>query len=241
MAVVFVAAFASAWVAGGSPRISYAGFQIAFAFFLCAMQGAAPAFDMTVARDRVIGILFGNLVVFLVFTNIWPVTVTGRIDAAIASLLRKLSVMATATTRSRRCALASDASAALGTVEQDLSLAGYEPSSVRPANDWLAARWRTADEIAAMMGPLLLRANQSFCLGSEITRRLDVLATRFDGRSGGQGAAAKEVPDHSTSPGKAEAVVDSMDQQIVAALQSLEQASLAPYPDERGAANYASA
>ena len=56
------ARFASAWVAAGTPRISYAGFQIAFAFFLCVIQGATPAFDMTIARDRVIGILFGNLV-----------------------------------------------------------------------------------------------------------------------------------------------------------------------------------
>ena len=62
MGVVFAGAFASAWIAAGSPRIAYAGFQIAFAFFLCVLQGPTPDFDMTIARDRVIGILFGDLV-----------------------------------------------------------------------------------------------------------------------------------------------------------------------------------
>jgi multidrug resistance protein MdtO len=62
MTVVFLGALASAWVSAGSPRISYAGFQIAFAFFLCIIQGPSPSFDLVTARDRVIGILFGILV-----------------------------------------------------------------------------------------------------------------------------------------------------------------------------------
>ncbi len=88
---IFVAAFISGWVAAGSPRISYVGFQLAFAFFLCVVQGAAPAFDMTIARDRLIGILFGNIAVAVVFTLVWPVSIAGRIDPAIASLLRRFS------------------------------------------------------------------------------------------------------------------------------------------------------
>ena len=66
LAVVFLVALASAWVAAGSARISYAGFQIAFAFFLCVIQGPSPAFDLTIARDRIVGILLGNLVVYLI-------------------------------------------------------------------------------------------------------------------------------------------------------------------------------
>jgi len=240
MAMVFLATLASGWVAAGSPRISYAGFQIAFAFLLCAVQGPAPAFDMTVARDRVIGILFGNLVVYLIFTNVWPVSVAGRVDAAMASLLRQLSAMATAA-RSRSCALASDACATLGAIEQDLVLARYEPSSVRPTNDWLAARSRAAAEIAALMAPLLVRANQKFSLGAEIARRLDMLAARFGDRSAGQATDATAAADPSGPPSDAKAAPDSMDRQIVARLKGLEHTLLAPYPVEQGGASHASA
>ena len=45
MVVVFLAALVGGWIAAGGPRISYVGFQLAFAFFLCVIQGAAPAFD----------------------------------------------------------------------------------------------------------------------------------------------------------------------------------------------------
>jgi multidrug resistance protein MdtO len=240
MVVVFVATFAAGWVAAGSPRISYAGFQIAFAFFLCAVQGAAPAFDMTIARDRVIGMLLANFVVYLVFTKVWPITVAGRIDAAMASLLRKLSVMAAAA-RSRRFALASDACAALGAIEQDLRLARYEPSSVRPTNDWLDARSRAAAEMAALIGPLLLWASRNSSLGPTIARRLDMLAARFGEPSAGPVTVASADSDYSGSPGNLKAPPDSMDRQIVAGIQSLERTSLAQYAVKQGVGSYASA
>ena len=40
LALVSIAAALSAWIAVGPPAIAYAGFQIAFAFFLCVIQGA---------------------------------------------------------------------------------------------------------------------------------------------------------------------------------------------------------
>jgi len=73
--LVVVVAFASAiagWVATGSERISYAGLQIAFAFFYSVFQGYAPDTDLDNVRDRVIGILFGLIVTGLVFKYIWP-------------------------------------------------------------------------------------------------------------------------------------------------------------------------
>lgn len=193
MIVVFVAALASGWVAAGSPRIAYAGFQIAFAFFLCAIQGSTPEFDMTVARDRVIGILFGNLVVYLLFSNVWPMTVTRNIDTGIVTLLRRLGAMMAATTRSRRYALASEASAALGTIEQDLTLARYEPAAVRPADEWLDVRERTAHGIAGLMGPLWVRANQDPSLAGELSRRLNGLADRVERQPTGQVEDADEA------------------------------------------------
>src|SRR5262249_1620895 len=92
---LMIAVLAGAWVAGyvaaGSPRISYAGFQIAFAFFLCVIQGSGPAFDLTLARDRIIGILLGNIVAYLAFVYVWPVTISRRVDPALATAFKQLA------------------------------------------------------------------------------------------------------------------------------------------------------
>src|SRR5262249_39502811 len=60
------------WVATGSERISYAGLQIAFAFFYSVFQGYAPDIDLDNVRNRVVGILFGLIVTGVVFHYIWP-------------------------------------------------------------------------------------------------------------------------------------------------------------------------
>ncbi len=73
--LVVVVACASAiagWVATGSQRISYAGLQLAFAFFYSVFQGYAPDTDLDNVRNRVVGILFGLIVTGLVFQYIWP-------------------------------------------------------------------------------------------------------------------------------------------------------------------------
>jgi multidrug resistance protein MdtO len=179
MAIVFVGAYAAAYVAVGSPRISYAGFQIAFAFFLCVVQGPAPAFDMEVARDRVIGILLGNLVIYVLFTNFWPISVARRIDPAIATLLRKLGEMMRAANPWTRRAVAATARAALAAIETDIDLAAYEPRGVRPSGSWLAIRRSMAQEIAAIESPLLLSADQELATSAHIANRLETLAGRF--------------------------------------------------------------
>jgi uncharacterized membrane protein YccC len=60
------------WIATGSERISYAGFQIAFAFFLSMFQGYAPDTDLDKIRDRVVGILIGIAVTTAIFHYLWP-------------------------------------------------------------------------------------------------------------------------------------------------------------------------
>jgi multidrug resistance protein MdtO len=179
MVVVFAGALAAGYVSAGSPRISYAGFQMAFAFLLCVIQGPSPAFDLSTARDRVIGILLGNLVVYLLFTNLWPLSVRKRIDPAIASLLRCLGAMMTASNSSARRALASQAQTALAAIETDIDLASYEPESIRPPENWLATRRETAREIGVIEGPLLLSADQDVTTSAHIAKRLETLADRF--------------------------------------------------------------
>src|SRR5206468_1159691 len=88
----------AAWVVLGSPRIAYAGVQIAFAFYVCVIQGFEPAWHFYTIRDRLIGILLGNVVITLVFHYIWPVPAPGalgagvrRFDAAVAESLEAIA------------------------------------------------------------------------------------------------------------------------------------------------------
>jgi multidrug resistance protein MdtO len=134
---------------------------------------------MEVARDRVIGILLGNLVIYVLFTNVWPVSVARRIDPAIAALLRKLGEMMRATNPWTRRAVASTARSALAAIKTDHELAAYEPRAVRPSRNWLAARHSSVHEIAALESPLLLSADQEEVTSAHIANRLETLAGRF--------------------------------------------------------------
>jgi multidrug resistance protein MdtO len=193
MVLVFAAAYASAYVVGGGPRIAYAGFQIAFAFFLCVIQGSSPAFDLSIGRDRVVGILLGNIVSYLLYTNLWPVSVGTRIDPAIAAVLQRLGTMMTAVSSSVRRSLAGEAQAALTAIRSDIDLARYEPSTVRPSDEWLATRREETCEIEALAAPLLLTAGQDAVASAHIAGRLKALAARFSGLA----------PERSENPRKA--------------------------------------
>ncbi len=160
MGIVFLGALLSAWIAFGSPRISYAGFQIALVFFMCVIQGAGPGFDLTVARDRTIGILIGNVVVYLIFTRVWPVSVAERVDTALSSLQQQWERLAMPGNSATRRAQASSAMAQYGALEQDLALMRYEPSWVRPDPQWLAERRSALARLGALEAPMLLIAER---------------------------------------------------------------------------------
>ena len=214
MVVVFAGALAAGYVSAGSERISYAGFQMAFAFFLCVIQGPSPAFDLSTARDRVIGILLGNVVTYLVFINVWPVSVGERIDPAIAALLRRLAALMTAD-KSARPALASQAQSELAEIETDIDLAAYEPSTIRPNPQWLTARRKAADEIGALGSPLLLDSDKDATTSAQIAKRLEALADRF---------AVAEIP--RSLQGPTEWSTSPLFPMIDAGLRRLEEASI---------------
>jgi uncharacterized membrane protein YccC len=89
--VVACAAAIAGWVATGSEMISYAGLQIAFAFFYSVFQGYAPDTDLDNVRNRVVGILFGLIVTGLVFAYIWPEHTIDRFRDALRQALRQLA------------------------------------------------------------------------------------------------------------------------------------------------------
>ncbi|MFM0077997.1 FUSC family protein [Paraburkholderia sediminicola] len=160
MTLVLVGAWLSAWIAFGSPRMAYAGFQIALVFFMCVLQGAAPGYDLTLARDRTIGILIGNVVVYLVFTRVWPVTVAARIDAGLATLRQQWERLAALPDAVTRRAQAASAMAQCGALEQDIALMHYEPSWVRPEAQWIAERRSALAKLDALEGPMFLLAER---------------------------------------------------------------------------------
>ncbi|WP_420993310.1 FUSC family protein [Cupriavidus sp. 30B13] len=197
LALVFAGTLVSAWIGQGSPRIAYAGFQVAFAFFLCVLQGAAPGFDLTIARDRIVGVMLGNVVVYLVFTRVWPVSIAGRIDAALANLAAQWERLAATRHADTRRQQAAAALALQGTIREDLALARYEPASIGPAPAWLGDRHQALDRLGAMAGPLFVLAET--CPGDpEIVRRLRRAGIGPAGDTAGPVPPATEQPAQDT-------------------------------------------
>jgi multidrug resistance protein MdtO len=89
--VVACASAVAGWVATGTELISYAGLQIAFAFFYSVFQGYAPETDLDNVRNRVVGILFGLIVTGVVFAYIWPERTIDRLRDALRAALRQLA------------------------------------------------------------------------------------------------------------------------------------------------------
>jgi multidrug resistance protein MdtO len=83
----------AAWVTYGTPRISYAGLQIGIAFYLVVLNGVGPTVDLSTAKDRVIGILLGNIVTFAIFTTIWPVNVAAVVRTRVGGALDQLAAL----------------------------------------------------------------------------------------------------------------------------------------------------
>lgn len=71
-ALFVVATGISAYVATSSPRLSYAGLQMAFAFYLINITDFSISVDLTIGRDRVIGVLLGISAMWIVFERLRP-------------------------------------------------------------------------------------------------------------------------------------------------------------------------
>jgi multidrug resistance protein MdtO len=90
---VLVTAFAS-WFMTSSPRLSYFGVQIAVAFYLIHLNSFAIEPSLSIARDRVVGILLGLIMMWLVFDQLWGASAVSDMKRAFLSAVRLLAEFA---------------------------------------------------------------------------------------------------------------------------------------------------
>jgi multidrug resistance protein MdtO len=60
----------AAWFLTSSPRLSYFGNQLALAFFLIQLRGPSPQTNLAIARDNIMGIMLGLVMMWLVFETL---------------------------------------------------------------------------------------------------------------------------------------------------------------------------
>lgn len=90
---IFVTA-ASSWFMTSSPRLSYFGLQVALAYYLINLQEFARQTSLAIARDRVVGVLLGLFMMWLVFDQLWRTSAGVEMKRAFVSSFRLLAQLA---------------------------------------------------------------------------------------------------------------------------------------------------
>lgn len=139
MALVFAGILVAGWVSSGSERIAYAGIQIGLAFLLTILQGFGPSIELSAASDRVMGILLGNVVMYLVFTRVWPLGIARMAHRKIADALDRMTrIVRTDRTEPVTMDEIAKVITTLQEARDGLGLALFEPRNLRPDDDTLA-------------------------------------------------------------------------------------------------------
>ncbi len=90
--VLFVAVTTGAvWIATSTPRLSYFGTQLALAFYVVHLQEFSMQTSLAVARDRVVGILLGLVVMWIVFDRLSGSSAAAAMKKEFISTLRLLA------------------------------------------------------------------------------------------------------------------------------------------------------
>jgi uncharacterized membrane protein YccC len=153
LVVVAIGSGCAAWLSTGSTRIAYAGLQIGLAFALTLGDAPGPTTSMIAARDRVLGVLLGNVVAAAVFLGFGSGRAREAMTGSMASTLRALSALVRATSGGVERPELAPTRGHRWTVYQNLLTtlrlhdeAGYEPGATLP--ETIAAR----DAVLRLMG-----------------------------------------------------------------------------------------
>lgn len=87
---IFVTTLAS-WFMTSSSRLSYFGVQVALAYYLVHLQEFAIQSSLSIARDRVVGVLLGLIMMWLVFDQLWGAPAVVEMKKTFISALRLLA------------------------------------------------------------------------------------------------------------------------------------------------------
>jgi multidrug resistance protein MdtO len=89
-----VVTIAGAWFVTCTPRLSYFGLQLAFAYNFVNLQEFTIQTSLTPARDRVAGILLGLSMMWLVFDRLWGAPAAVTMKTGLGSTLRLMAQFA---------------------------------------------------------------------------------------------------------------------------------------------------
>ena len=90
----------AAWIGTASSRLSYAGVQFAFAFYLIHLSEFSIQTNLAVARDRVLGVLLGITMMWLVFERFFPRSAADEMVRIFVRNVRSMSDLMCFTPRS---------------------------------------------------------------------------------------------------------------------------------------------
>jgi len=185
MLLIFCGTFVGAWIWVGNERVAYAGVQVALAFLLTVLQGNGPTFDMDTARDRIVGVLLGNVVLYFFFTQLWPVSVLDHAwdstRQAIGQLARMAGVgasrrpaMSPEDARDLQLADASRVAAHAEDTRRALSFENFESYLRRPSEVEIARLTGVDAAVRAVCVDLVVGPAP----GEDVSRRLETLSAR---------------------------------------------------------------
>jgi len=84
----------SAWISTASARLSYLGVQVALAFYLINLQEFTIQTSLSIARDRVFGVLLGLVSMWLFFDRLWVRNALDEMQTVFSRNLELLALLA---------------------------------------------------------------------------------------------------------------------------------------------------
>ncbi|WP_199016332.1 FUSC family protein [Shimwellia pseudoproteus] len=164
------------WVAAGSARISYAGMQILFAWSQILYGSFGMTTDLTVVRDRLIGILVGAVVSLTVYHFIWP----ERSETVLHVVFKRLFALVGETLRqdyrasnyiANTSALARNAKQLIDEAKTEAEMTFLEKGGMVMRRHDLRHVWK----LPGRMGSLLhdVRHIQTLCRGAKVSPEIN--------------------------------------------------------------------